>query len=323
MRKFLIGAAALALAASAAHADPGNGKGDGKGGDKGGGQAAAGPADPGNGGGKAKGGDKADRGPSMHSAKADRGPEMRADKADKGAARQMGRPNDRVDVVRDVRTERRADRDVRGIDRDDMRDDRFDRDGNRGLIEGCPPGLAKKNNGCLPPGLAKKRDGYRDANYRPSWFGYSSLGDGRYQYDDGYLYRMDNRGSVLGYIPLLGGALSVGNQWPEYFQPVSMPDYYVDYYNLGAQDSYRYADDVLYRVDPQTSAITAIAALLTGDQFNVGQSLPMGYDVYNVPYEYRDRYAEGPDANYRYSDGYVYQVDPETQLIAAAIKLLT
>lgn len=42
---------------------------------------------------------------------------------------------------------------------------RFD-DGNRGLIRDyygaqmssgkCPPGLAKKNNGCLPPGQAKK-----------------------------------------------------------------------------------------------------------------------------------------------------------------------
>ncbi|MGR3321609.1 MAG: excinuclease ABC subunit A [Pseudooceanicola sp.] len=30
---------------------------------------------------------------------------------------------------------------------------------------GCPPGLAKKNNGCRPPGLAKKQrrsDGYHD-----------------------------------------------------------------------------------------------------------------------------------------------------------------
>ncbi|MEO6432890.1 MAG: hypothetical protein ABIO29_02785, partial [Sphingomicrobium sp.] len=26
----------------------------------------------------------------------------------------------------------------------------------RGLIDGCPPGLAKKNNGCLPPGQAAK-----------------------------------------------------------------------------------------------------------------------------------------------------------------------
>ena len=26
-----------------------------------------------------------------------------------------------------------------------------------GSAENCPPGLAKKNNGCLPPGIAKKR----------------------------------------------------------------------------------------------------------------------------------------------------------------------
>ena len=26
-------------------------------------------------------------------------------------------------------------------------------------VGGCPPGLAKKNNGCLPPGQAKKRNG--------------------------------------------------------------------------------------------------------------------------------------------------------------------
>ena len=24
----------------------------------------------------------------------------------------------------------------------------------------CPPGLAKKNNGCLPPGIAKRHDSY-------------------------------------------------------------------------------------------------------------------------------------------------------------------
>ena len=65
------------------------------------------------------------------------------------------------------------------------------------------------------------------------------------------------------------------------------------------------------------------AALLTGDQFGIGQPMPLGYDVYNVPYAYRDRYYDTPDANYRYADGYIYQVDPKTQLIAAAIQLLT
>ena len=79
---------------------------------------------------------------------------------------------------------------------------------------------------------------------------------------------------------------------------------------------------MLYRVDPQTSAITSIAALLTGDDIQVGSPMPMGYDVYNVPYPYRSQYADGPQANYRYSDGYVYQVDPETRLVAAAIELL-
>jgi hypothetical protein len=175
----------------------------------------------------------------------------------------------------------------------------------------------------MPPGLAKKRDGWSDDFNNPSWFGYRSLGDGRYLYDDGYLYRMNDRGSILGYLPLLGGALSIGNPWPSFYQPAAVPPYYVDYFNLGPSDGYRYADDVLYRVDPQTSTITSIAALLTGDQFAVGQPMPSGYDVYNVPFSYRDRYYDTPEAQYRYADGYVYQVDPTTQLIAAAIELLT
>jgi hypothetical protein len=227
-------------------------------------------------------------------------------------------------------------RDVREVRIGDRRDNgprlvrtvaRLDPRGNRGLIDGCPPGLAKKNNGCMPPGLAKDRRDYRDDYrayyYRPSWFGYDGLRDGRYRYDDGYLYRVNDAGSILGYIPLLGGALSIGNPWPSYYQPVQVPDYYVDYYNLGAPGAYRYADDVLYRVDPQTDAITSIAALLTGDQFAIGQRMPLGYDVYNVPYAYRDRYYDTPEYNYRYADGYIYQVDPTTQLIAAAIQLLT
>jgi hypothetical protein len=193
----------------------------------------------------------------------------------------------------------------------------------RGLIEGCPPGLAKKNNGCVPPGLARKDDRYRFANYRPDWWGLSSLGlgDGRYFYEDGYLMRL-NGDRVSGFIPLLGGALSIGNPWPSYYAPQPIPPYYADYYGLGPVNNYRYADNVLYRVDPESAAITSIAALLTGDDIRVGQPMPMGYDVYNVPYPYRSQYLDGPTANYRYSDGYVYQVDPETRLVAAAIELL-
>ena len=69
-------------------------------------------------------------------------------------------------------------------------------------------------------------------------------------------------------------------------------------------------------------SITSIAALLTGDDFQIGSPMPPGYDVYNVPYRYRSQYADGPGARYRYSDGYIYQIDPTTQLIKAAIDLL-
>jgi len=186
----------------------------------------------------------------------------------------------------------------------------------RGLIDDCPPGLAKKYNGCLPPGRARQQ------LYQPAWWGLAGLGAGSYVYDDGYLMRL-NGDRVAGYVPLLGGALFPGNIWPSGYAATPVPDYYDDYYDLGPPDSYRYADDVLYRIDPSTSAITSIAGLLTGDTFDIGSPMPPGYDVYNVPYAYRDQYVDGPDARYRYSDGYIYQVDPTTQLVTAAIDLLT
>lgn len=93
--------------------------------------------------------------------------------------------NSRDDDRRDDRRDSRYDDDRRGggdRHRDDRRDDRHGddryRDDRRGSVEirfggndrdyirdyyshsirsgGCPPGLAKKNNGCLPPGQAKK-----------------------------------------------------------------------------------------------------------------------------------------------------------------------
>jgi opacity protein-like surface antigen len=69
---------------------------------------------------------------------------------------------------------------------------------------GCPPGLAKKNNGCLPPGQAKKlyNIGQRwPGNYGYAWnynqipydlrthYGFDP--NSRYYYGDGYVYRVD------------------------------------------------------------------------------------------------------------------------------------
>jgi hypothetical protein len=192
-------------------------------------------------------------------------------------------------------------------------------DQNRGLINGCPPGLAKKDNGCMPPGLAKQQNYWGTSG---DWWNLRnnvSLSD--YRYYNGSMVRLDSLGRIASYYPLLGGSLIPGAAWPSMFSPSPLPTYYQDFYGLG--NDYRYVDGAIYRLDPTTQAIQSVAALLTGDQFAVGQPLPAGYGAYNVPYAYRDQYVDGQDGYYRYSDGYVYQVDPTTQLITAAIKLLT
>jgi hypothetical protein len=189
--------------------------------------------------------------------------------------------------------------------------------GQRGLIAGCPPGLAKRNNGCLPPGQERQ---LARAQYYSLWGppidGYS------YRYNDGYLYRYDPRGGLLGYIPVLGGALIVGNPWPVQYRYEPIPSYYIRYYRLDDPYDYRYADGIVYAVDPRSQAIEQVVALVTGQPIAVGQRLPYGYDIYNVPYPYRAQYYDTPDRYYRYNDGYLYQVDPTTQLVQAIIQLL-
>ena len=350
MRILMAGVAALALAASGAVAQ-GNGNGKGNGNGNGNGNSAAAKPDRGNGptrgGGEVRGnggkenrgggnngnaGNRGDGGPDRDVARSNNG-NGNKDRVERRVERQVERAADRG-PARNVqnRGNGKADRvDVRYDDRNVRYDDRngydrtrsfLSRDRDRSYVDGCPPGLAKKRNGCTPPGLAKQQQNAFGYEYRPRLFGLSNYRDDRYYYDDGYLVRLGDGGRISGYIPLLGGALSLGQTWPQGYNSYDVSPYYVDYYNLGGNDRYRYADNVLYRVDSQDMAITSIAALLTGDDITIGQPMPRGYDVYNVPYGYRDQYYDTPEANYRYSDGYVYRIDPTTQLVAAAIDLL-
>ncbi len=69
----------------------------------------------------------------------------------------------------------------------------------------CPPGLAKKHNGCLPPGIARQSFNVGDrwnGNYRQwsynqvplDWRSQYGLDrNNRYYYRDGYLYSVDPR----------------------------------------------------------------------------------------------------------------------------------
>jgi hypothetical protein len=77
-------------------------------------------------------------------------------------------------------------------------------------VGGCPPGLAKKHNGCMPPGQAKKlyRIGQRyPRNYGNLWSynqipydlrqQYDFNRNDRYYYGDGYVYRVDPRTMLI------------------------------------------------------------------------------------------------------------------------------
>ena len=161
------GAAALAITAPiAAQSGHGGGKEHGqqaKAGKGGGGQKA----DRGNrGGGK----DQAMRGPQrterqkvvQRDDRQSRGKgQARQEDRGKGQAMKVDRGNRGNDQTRDVRDDRGRDRDVRVVQFDRDEGVRFvprwnDRGLVRGFVDGCPPGLAKKDNGCMPPGLAKK-----------------------------------------------------------------------------------------------------------------------------------------------------------------------
>jgi hypothetical protein len=188
-------------------------------------------------------------------------------------------------------------------------------------------------NACLPPGLAKKRfevgqrlerdrfEGYRvPAAYQGF---YDGTPDYSYRYDDdGYIYRTD-RGSDLidAIIPLLGGGFGIGRPLPAGYDVYNVPMQYRDTWYDNDDSLYRYGDNAIYRVDARSGLIDGIVALLGGD-LNVGEILPSGYDAYNLPMDYRDRYQDDDDYLYRYADNNIYRVDAKTQMIQAIVEML-
>jgi hypothetical protein len=262
-----------------------------------------------------------------------------------------------------------------------------------GLIDGCPPGLWMKNNGCLPPGQAAKLLGTAvtaASSIAPLYalpqslnYLYPETPDYYYRYGDGYLYQVDRGTNVIdALLPLIGGGYMPGQYLPQPYMASYVPDYYglnsfypdygglcnryadgviyqVDcddgyvenvipmyaggygvgqmlpsaysYYNVPMQYrslyydtpdyGYWYAPGAIYQYDQNTSLITSVAALMSPG-FTVGQQLPVGYDVYNVPYAYRATYYDTPNAWYRYNNGYIYQVDPVTQIVTAIVASL-
>lgn len=326
MNKIISLSAALALTLGLSQASLAQGRSDdkGRGPDK---QAAADDAQPGKGKGKDRGanqvlaqGGGADKDKGKGQGQSGKGQADKDDRPGQAVLRQADRKPDQPGQGAGKGQGQDKDRD-QGRERDRDDDDRLAVFGGygdgRGLIAGCPPGLAKRNNGCLPPGQERKLE---RARYDRLWG--RSIDGFSYRYSDGYLYRYDRQGGLLGYLPALAGALGIGNFWPNQYRYDPAPRYQTQYYRLNDPYDYRYADGAIYGVDPQTQAIRQVVALLTGQSAAVGQRMPSGYDVYNVPYPYRDRYYDTPEHLYRYNDGAVYQLDPTTQVVLAIIQLL-
>ena len=177
------------------------------------------------------------------------------------------------------------------------------------------------------------------ASYVPDYYGLSSFYPASYAYGgygyDGYDYgNLCNRyangviyqvncytGMVENVIPMYAGGYGVGQMIPSAYSYYNVPMQYRDLYYPTAEYSYWYAPGAIYQYDTDTSLITSVAALMSPG-FSIGQPLPAGYDVYNVPYAYRATYYDTPNAWYRYNNGYIYQVDPTTQLVTAIVASL-
>lgn len=86
-------------------------------------------------------------------------------------------------------------------DRDDRR---YDRDDDRRYSDrrDCPPGLARRDNGCMPPGQVGREGSRWDRNWQnvPSQWGNQYREDDRfmYRYDGNRIYQIDRRtGTVV------------------------------------------------------------------------------------------------------------------------------
>ena len=163
-------------------------------------------------------------------------------------------------------------------------------------------------------------------SYVPSYYGFNSFypdyGDDCYRYGSGVVYEVDcYTGFVEDVIPTYAGGYGVGQLLPSAYSYYNVPMQYRSLYYDTPDYGYWYAPGAIYQYDTRSSLITSVAALMSPG-FTIGQPLPMGYDVYNVPYAYRETYYDTPSAYYRYNNGYIYQVDPTTLLVTAIVASL-
>jgi hypothetical protein len=164
------------------------------------------------------------------------------------------------------------------------------------------------------------------ASYVPDYYGlnsfYPDYGDTCNRYANGVIYEIDcATGYVEDVIPMYAGGYGVGQILPTAYNYYNVPMQYRSVYYDTPNYGYWYSPGAIYQYDQRSSLITSVAALMSPG-FTIGQQLPLGYDAYNVPYDYRATYYDTSNAWYRYNNGYIYQVDPVTQVVTAIVASL-
>jgi hypothetical protein len=162
--------------------------------------------------------------------------------------------------------------------------------------------------------------GYGAYGYADYGYGYGNNICNRYA--NGVVYQVDClTGMIENVVPLYASGYGVGQLLPSSYAYYNVPMQYRSLYYDTPDYGYWYAPGAIYQYDRGSSLITSVAALMSPG-FTIGQPLPAGYGMYNVPMAYRATYYDTPNAWYRYNNGYIYQIDPTTQLVSAIVASL-
>ena len=190
----------------------------------------------------------------------------------------------------------RYDRDDARWDRDDRRDrdGRWERDARDGRWDrDCPPGLEKRDNGCVPPGqVGRDGDRWDDRDGR-GWIDRNRDG-----YDDRDLNRdrrIDERERRI------ADERGYGDR-----------DYDRDDGRWDRDDDRRNRDDERYE-DRRGGLGGLVDDILGGGGLQVGQRASANLRV--LPYDQRDHYRDGDGRYYRTDGRRIYEIDARTHTV--------
>jgi hypothetical protein len=110
----------------------------------------------------------------------------------------------------------------------------------------------------------------------------------------------------------------LGQALPATYMDRLLPDGLRDYYADNDDYYYRLGDGYVYQVNRDNNLIAALLPLLGGG-LGIGQAFPSSYMNSYVPYDFRSFYPDTQDDYYRFSNGYVYEIDRNSGLIEGII----